>query len=81
MQLVLAVFTGAIGDFILGIVLSGFIGVFGMFLFDEPIGIKFLPYFTAFLCAIVVPIWTNKKIPKSFNHKGCQALLTVLFLN
>lgn len=64
MRLLLAVFMGGIGGFILGIVLSEFIGVFGMILFNEPIGIKFLPYFTALLCAIVVPIWGKKKILK-----------------
>ncbi|GGB50037.1 hypothetical protein F3157_11590 [Virgibacillus dakarensis] len=57
----LAIIVGLIGGFILGIALSSFIGVFGMIVFDKPIGIKYLPYFTALLCAILVPLWSNKR--------------------
>lgn len=64
MRLFLAVIVGFIGGFILGIALSSVIGVFGMMLFHEPIGIKFLPYFTALLCAIVVPYIDTKSQTK-----------------
>lgn len=60
MRIFLAVLVGFIGGFILGIALSSFIGVFGMILFDTPIGIKYLSYFTAMLCAVVVPIIDQK---------------------
>lgn len=55
MRVILAVLVGIIGGFILGIALSSFLGVFGMILFDKPLGIKYLPYFTSLLCAVAVP--------------------------
>ncbi len=60
MRIFLGILIGLIGGFILGIALSSFIGVLGMILFNEPFGIKYLPYFTAMLCAIVVPIIDQK---------------------
>ncbi|KRG16757.1 DUF5957 family protein [Lederbergia galactosidilytica] len=56
MRLFLAVIVGIIGGFILGIALSSFIGIWGVVLWNEPMGIKFLPYFTSFICAIIVPM-------------------------
>ncbi|KRG15699.1 hypothetical protein ACA30_04985 [Virgibacillus soli] len=56
MRLFLAVIVGIIGGFILGIALSSFIGILGVVLWNEPMGIKFLPYFTSFICAIIVPM-------------------------
>lgn len=61
MKILLGILVGTIGGFILGIALSSMIGVLGMALFNEPIGIKYLPYFTAMLCGIVVPIWEIRK--------------------
>ncbi|WP_026582004.1 DUF5957 family protein [Bacillus sp. J33] len=60
MRLLISILVGIIGGFILGIALSSFIGVLGMVLFDQPVGIKYLPYYCSILCAIVVPIWDNK---------------------
>ena len=60
MRVILAVLVGIIGGFILGIALSSFIAVFGMILFDTPFGIKYLPYYISFLCAIAVPIIDQK---------------------
>ena len=60
MRLLLVVLVGCIGGFILGIALSELIGIFGMVLFDKPIGIKYLPFYTAILCAVVVPIISQK---------------------
>lgn len=60
MRIFLGILIGLIGGFVLGIALSSFIGVLGMILFNEPFGIKYLPYFTAMLCAIVVPIIDQK---------------------
>jgi len=51
---------GVVGGFILGIALSSFIGVFGMMFFDQPMGIKYLPYFSSFICAIAVPYMDSK---------------------
>ena len=60
MRLFLAVIVGIIGGFILGIALSSMIGILGMAIFQEPLGIKYLPYLTAILCAILVPIMDRK---------------------
>ncbi|WP_174615488.1 DUF5957 family protein [Virgibacillus ihumii] len=56
MRMFLGIFVGLIGGFVLGIALSSFIGVLGMILFNEPLGIKYFSYFTAIICAVVVPI-------------------------
>ncbi|MBO0992820.1 DUF5957 family protein [Bacillus sp. SD088] len=61
MRLLLAVIVGLIGGFIIGIALSSLIGILGMMVWNEPMGIKFLPYFTSLLCAIAVPIIDHKK--------------------
>lgn len=56
MRIFIAMIVGLIGGFVLGIALSSFIGIIGMLVFQEPIGIKYLSYFTAIICAVVVPI-------------------------
>ncbi len=56
----LAIIVGVFGGFISGVALSSFIGIVGFMLLNEPIGIKYLPYFTAVLGAILVPLWSNK---------------------
>ncbi|WP_249315662.1 DUF5957 family protein [Bacillus sp. FJAT-49711] len=60
MKLFSAIFISVIGGFILGIALSSIIGIFSVIFLNQPIGIKYLPFYTALLCAVVVPIWHNK---------------------
>ncbi|WP_368655048.1 DUF5957 family protein [Ornithinibacillus sp. 4-3] len=60
MRLMLAILVGIIGGFILGIALSSFIGVIGWTFFGKALGIKFLPFYTSGLCAIIVPIIDQK---------------------
>ncbi|MBW8351270.1 hypothetical protein K0H71_17775 [Bacillus sp. IITD106] len=60
MKIFTSILAGVVGGFILGIALSSMIGTFGMVFLNQPIGIKFLPYITALLCAIVVPMWSKK---------------------
>lgn len=62
MRIFLGIIVGLIGGFVLGIALSSFIGVMGMMLFNEPLGIKYLSYFTALICAVVVPIIDQKSL-------------------
>lgn len=64
MRTFLTILVGLLGGFVIGIALSSMIGIFGMLFLNEPIGIKFLPYFTALLCAIIVPMIEQK----SRNH-------------
>ncbi|TDB51063.1 MULTISPECIES: DUF5957 family protein [Bacillaceae] len=64
MRVFIAVIVGVFGGFILGIALSSFIGVVGMTLFNEPFGIKYLSYYTSFVCAILVPIIDHKTFKK-----------------
>src|SRR5699024_6508692 len=47
MRIFFGILVGLIGGFVLGIALASFIGVFGIILFNEPMGIKYLSYFTA----------------------------------
>ncbi|SFL57440.1 hypothetical protein SAMN04487943_102281 [Gracilibacillus orientalis] len=61
MRTFIAIIVGLLGGFVLGIALSSFIGILGMTLFNMPLGIKFMPYFTAIICAIIVPIWDHKQ--------------------
>ncbi|MFD2044193.1 DUF5957 family protein [Ornithinibacillus salinisoli] len=60
MRAFIAIIVGLIGGFFLGIALSSFIGIFGMLAFDQAMGIKFLPYFTAIICAVLIPIIDHK---------------------
>lgn len=61
MRFLLNVLIGCVGGFFLGIALSSLIGTIGMMVFQQPIGIKYFPYFTAMLCAIVVPVIEQKR--------------------
>lgn len=61
MRTFITIVVGLIGGFILGIALSSFIGIIGFTLFDRPIGIKFLPYICAAVCAIVVPLVDQRR--------------------
>ncbi|GAA0609370.1 hypothetical protein GCM10009001_28520 [Virgibacillus siamensis] len=62
MRIFFGILVGLIGGFVLGIALSSFIGVLGMILFNEPLGIKYLSYFTAIICAVVVPFMDQKNL-------------------
>ncbi|SES90275.1 hypothetical protein SAMN05421676_10266 [Salinibacillus kushneri] len=62
MRIFLGILVGLIGGFVLGIALSSFIGILGMMIFNEPMGIKYLSYFTAMICAVVVPIMDQKNL-------------------
>ena len=62
MRSMFAVIVGLVGGFILGIALSSFMGVLGMMVIGQPMGIKFLPYVTAFICAIIVPLVDSKSL-------------------
>ncbi|MGN8646528.1 DUF5957 family protein [Gracilibacillus sp. HCP3S3_G5_1] len=61
MRVFIAIIVGLIGGFVLGIALSSLIGILGMTIFNTPIGIKFLPYYTAIICAILVPFLDRKQ--------------------
>lgn len=60
MRLLLSILVGIFGGFILGIILSEFIGILGMTIFQKPIGIKYLPFYTAILCTLIVLIYNKK---------------------
>ncbi|MEB9507357.1 DUF5957 family protein [Bacillus anthracis] len=56
---------GLLVGFILGIALSSVIGVISMMLFNQPFGVKYLPYFTAVICAFLAPYVDRKGFIKS----------------
>ncbi|WP_020574219.1 DUF5957 family protein [Actinopolymorpha alba] len=53
-----------VGGFIAGIVLSEIIGILGMLIFDDAVGIRFLPILLAVLCAVLAPI-ADQRIRRS----------------
>ncbi|WP_078596272.1 DUF5957 family protein [Evansella clarkii] len=61
MKMFLAMIVGLIGGFILGIALSSFIGVIGITVFGQAVGIKFLPYYTSLVCAVALPVIEYKR--------------------
>lgn len=61
MKIFVAIIVGLVGGFILGVALSSFIGILGMTVLSQPLGIKYLSYITAFICAIVLPVLEYKK--------------------
>ncbi|MBM7554228.1 DUF5957 family protein [Thalassobacillus pellis] len=64
MRIILSILGGFIGGFILGIALSSVFGVIGMVLFNEPMGMKFLSYYTAVIVAVLVPVIDQKSVKK-----------------
>ncbi len=52
---------GVVGGFIGGLLLSTIIGIIGFLLFEKQLGIKFLPFYLAFISSILVPVWMYKK--------------------
>jgi hypothetical protein len=64
MRVFAAVLLGVLGGFVLGIALSSVIGIVSMGVFNQPFGIKFLPYFTAVICAVLVPVIDQKSVKK-----------------
>ncbi len=60
MRLLLSIFVGIFGGFILGIILSEFIGILGMIIFQKPIGIKYLPFYTAVIFTLIALIYNKK---------------------
>lgn len=70
MRTFIAIIVGLIGGFVLGVALSSFIGIISVTLFQSPFGIKFLPYYAAVLCAILVPIIDAKSVSKRKQDRG-----------
>lgn len=65
MRIFIAIIDGIIGGFILGIALSSFIAIFSLSIFNYPFGIKYLPYYTAFICAIIIPLIEYRRTLKN----------------
>jgi hypothetical protein len=64
MRVFAAVLLGLLGGFAVGIALSSVIGIVSMGVFNQPVGIKFLPYFTAVVFAVLVPVMDQKSVKK-----------------
>ncbi|WP_394582394.1 DUF5957 family protein [Cytobacillus firmus] len=63
------VLAGAAGGLTAGVILSNLIGIISFYLFDQPVGIKFLPFYLAALSAVMVPAWQYKKKQKIKEEK------------
>jgi hypothetical protein len=56
MRTVMMIVCGLIGGFLGGLILSELIGIVGVLLFDQAVGIRFLPLYLAVVGAIAAPI-------------------------
>ncbi|UYG97391.1 DUF5957 family protein [Cytobacillus firmus] len=63
------VLAGAAGGLTAGVILSNLIGIISFYLFDHPVGIKFLPFYLAALSAVMLPAWQYKKKQKIKEEK------------
>ena len=55
------IFIGAGSGLIIGFILSNILALLGLLLFEQPIGIKFLPFYMALLSSILVPVIMQRK--------------------
>ena len=60
MRMLIAVLLGLTGGFLAGIVISQIVGIVGVLLFHQAIGIKFLPIYTAIIGAIAAPLLVGR---------------------
>jgi hypothetical protein len=56
MRVLIALVVGVIGGFALGLVIAQVIAVVGLLLFDQLVGIKFLPIYLAIAGAVIAPL-------------------------
>jgi hypothetical protein len=69
--LVSLIFIGAGSGLIVGFLLSNILALLGLFLFDMPIGIKFLPFYMALLSSVLVPVIMYRKTRS--NHQSTES--------
>jgi len=60
MRMLIAVLLGLAGGFLAGIVISQLVGIVGVLVLHQAIGIKFLPIYTAIIGAIVAPLLARR---------------------
>lgn len=56
MRTLIAVLLGLAGGFLAGIVISQIVGIVGVLVFQQAVGIKFLPVYTAIVGAIAATL-------------------------
>ena len=60
MRMLIAVLLGLGGGFLAGIVISQIVGIVGMLVFHQAVGVKFLPIYTAIIGAIGAPLLAGR---------------------
>jgi hypothetical protein len=65
------IFIGAGSGLIVGFLLSNILALLGLLLFDNPIGMRFLPFYIAFLSSIFVPVIMHRKTKS--NHRSTES--------
>lgn len=60
MRMLIAILLGLAGGFLAGIVISQIVGIVGLLVFHQAIGIKFLPIYTAIIGAIAGPFLVGR---------------------
>ncbi len=60
MRMLIVVLLGLAGGFLAGIVISQLVGIVGVLVFHQAIGVKFLPVYTAIIGAIAAPFLAGR---------------------
>jgi len=58
--MLIVVLLGLAGGFLAGIVISQLVGIVGVLVFHQAIGVKFLPVYTAIIGAIAAPFLAGR---------------------
>ena len=60
MRMLIVVLLGLAGGFLAGIVISQLVGIVGVLVFHQAIGVKFLPVYTSIIGAIAAPFLAGR---------------------
>ena len=64
-------FIGAGSGLIVGFLLSNILAMLGLLLFEQPIGVKYLPFYMAVISSILVPVIMYRKTRS--NHQSTES--------
>jgi Family of unknown function (DUF6220)/Family of unknown function (DUF5957) len=71
MSLISLIFIGAGSGLIVGFLLSNILAMLGLLLFEQPIGVKYLPFYMAVISSILVPVIMYRKTRS--NHQSTES--------
>ena len=71
MSLINLIFIGVGSGLIVGFLLSNILAMLGLLLFEQPIGVKYLPFYMAVISSILVPVIMYRKTRS--NHQSTES--------